>query len=256
MSKPRLDVLLVERGLAETRERAQAFIRAGVVRVGSQLVDKPGAQVAPDAELTVLRDVCPFVSRGGLKLAAALDHFAVDPTDRTALDVGASTGGFTDCLLQRGARSVLAIDVGYNQLDYRLRVDPRVTVLERLNFRRLDELPERERVAAAGADLAVVDVSFISLRLILPVLATVLSAPFDVVALVKPQFEVGVRDVGKGGIVRDADARARSLAGIVAMVDGELRWQVRGTMESPITGTKGNVEFLLHAQSGYSQITV
>lgn len=248
MGKQRLDLLLVEQGLADTRERAQALIRAGEVRVDERLVDKPGTVVREDAALRVLRDPCPYVSRGGLKLAAALDAFGVDPAGRTAIDVGASTGGFTDCLLQRGATRVIAVDVGTNQLDWRIRSDPRVSVHERLNFRLLPELPEHATFAAAGADLAVVDVSFISLRLILPVLGEVLRRPADVVALVKPQFEVGPADVGKGGIVRDAQARERALAGIVAFCAGPLGWPVAGTIESPITGTKGNVEYLLHAR--------
>ncbi|GMV38918.1 MAG: 16S/23S rRNA (cytidine-2'-O)-methyltransferase TlyA [Myxococcales bacterium] len=248
MTRRRLDQLLVERGLAETRERAQGLIRAGEVRVDERLVDKPGTPIKESAVIRVLRDPCPYVSRGGLKLAGALDHFGVDPTGRTALDVGASTGGFTDCLLQRGAARVIAIDVGSNQLDWRIRSDPRVQVHERLNFRLLPESPLHAAIAAAGADLAVVDVSFISLRLILPVLGTVLRRPADVIALVKPQFEVGHAEVGKGGIVRDPAARERALAGIVALCGGHLGWPVAGTMESPITGTKGNVEFLLHAR--------
>jgi 23S rRNA (cytidine1920-2'-O)/16S rRNA (cytidine1409-2'-O)-methyltransferase len=245
--RPRLDLLLVERGLCETRERAQACIRAGEVFVRGQRVDKPGTQIPVDAPVEVRRDVCPYVSRGGLKLAGALSSFGIDPTGRTALDVGASTGGFTDCLLQHGAVRVIAIDVGYNQLDYRLRTDPRVVVMERVNFRRLAELAEREAVLAAEADIAVVDVSFISLRLILPVLDTVLVHPASVIALVKPQFEVGQADVGKGGIVRDVAARERALAEVVAHCEGALGWRVTGRIESPITGTKGNVEYLIHA---------
>lgn len=238
----------MERGLADTRERAQALIRAGEVRVDERLVDKPGTTVRSDAALRVLRDPCPYVSRGGLKLAGALDAFGVDPTGRVAIDVGASTGGFTDCLLQRGATRVVTVDVGTNQLDWRIRSDPRVAVYERLNFRLLPELPQHDAIVAAGADLAVVDVSFISLRLILPVLGRVLRRPADLVALVKPQFEVGQADVGKGGIVRDVEARERSLAGIVAFCEGDLGWPVAGSIESPITGTKGNVEYLIHAR--------
>lgn len=248
MTRQRLDQLLVERGLAETRERAQGLIRAGEVRVDERLVDKPGTQIKDTAVIRVLRDPCPYVSRGGIKLAGALDTFGVDPTGRTAIDVGASTGGFTDCMLQRGAVRVIAIDVGTNQLDWRMRSDPRVQVYEKLNFRLLPELPEHAPVAAASADLAVVDVSFISLRLILPVLDTLLRRPADVIALVKPQFEVGRADVGKGGIVRDVAAREKALTDIVALCTDTLGWAVAGTMESPITGTKGNVEYLLHAR--------
>jgi 23S rRNA (cytidine1920-2'-O)/16S rRNA (cytidine1409-2'-O)-methyltransferase len=247
-AKERLDVLLVERGLAPTREKAQALARAGVVFVGGQRLDKPGTKVSTDAELDVRTDPCPYVSRGGTKLAGALDTFGVDPTGRTAIDVGASTGGFTDCLLQRGAARVVAIDVGTNQLDWRIRSDPRVTVMERTNFRHLLELPARAEVEAARADLAVCDVSFISLTLILPVLSAVLARPADVVTLVKPQFEVGRADVGKGGIVRDPDARRRALERIAAFCSDTLGWTVEATCESPIQGTKGNVEFLLWAR--------
>jgi len=191
----RLDQALVERGLAASRERAQVMVRAGLVRVGGTMTERPDQMVAADQaiELTGARD---YGSRGGEKLAAALDAFAIDPRGRHCLDVGASTGGFTDVLLQRGAERVIAVDVGYGQLAWKLRQDPRVIVLERVNIRRLDQLP-------TSADLAVIDVSFISLRLVLPRVRDLLSPPGDVIALVKPQFEVGKGAVGKGGVVRD-----------------------------------------------------
>jgi len=245
-TRERLDVLLVTRELAPSRERAQVLIRAGVVRVNDAPSDKPGTQVASDARIQILENPIPWVSRGGLKLQGALEEFGVDPTDRTALDIGASTGGFTDVLLHHGAARVLAVDVGYNQLVWKLRNDERVTVLERVNFRKLRELPAWEIVHAAHPTLIVCDVSFISLKLILPVANEVMQHPGDIVTLVKPQFEVGRADVGKGGIVRDVAARERALTDAVALAE-RLGWTVQGTMESPITGTKGNVEYLLHA---------
>ena len=247
-ARERLDVLLVARSLAPSRERAQALIRAGVVRVNDAPAAKPGTQYPSDARIQVLEDPCPWVSRGGLKLAGALETFGVDPTGRVALDIGASTGGFTDVLLHHGARHVVAVDVGYNQLAWKIRSDDRVTVLERVNFRKLPELKEWEIVHEAAPDLVVCDVSFISLSLILPVAAKVMAHPGEIVTLVKPQFEVGREDVGKGGIVRDVAAREAALAGAITLAEG-LGWQVEATMESPIQGTKGNVEYLLHART-------
>ncbi len=194
----------MRRGLAETRARAQALILAGVVDVDGRPGSKPGMTVGPDSRIEVRQAGLPYVSRGGLKLAAALDAWSIDVVDLIALDVGASTGGFTDVLLQRGARRVYALDVGYGQLHYRLRQDPRVVVMERINVRHLEALPERP-------DLAVVDVSFISLRLALPPVFTLLRDEAPIVALVKPQFEAGRDQVGKGGIVRDPAIRARVL---------------------------------------------
>ena len=238
-STRRADHLLVERGLAETRSRAQALILSGRVYSGEVKVEKPGARLDPAAELSV-RETLPYVSRGGMKLQAALDHFGIDPASARCLDVGASTGGFTDCFLQAGAAHVFAVDVGYGQLDWKLRNDVRVTVMERTNFRTIDEeaLPH-------DLDLAAVDVSFISLRLILPRLAAFLKEGGSAVALIKPQFEAGRKQVGKGGIVRDRMVREDAVRGVLeaAARDGFI---CRGTMESPIKGAGGNVEYLAH----------
>ena len=233
----RLDQALVARGLVPSRQRAQAMVRAGLVRVGGALADRPDQLVDPDVSID-LDHVKTYVSRGGDKLAAALDAFGIDPAGRVCLDVGASTGGFTDLLLQRGAARVIAVDVGYGQLDFRLRQDPRVTVLERVNIRHLDRLP-------VPADLAVIDVSFISLRLVLPRVRDLLSPPCDVVALVKPQFEVGKGAVGKGGVVRDPDHHRQVLIDIRKFAEGS-GYEVTGEIPSPIVGAKGNREFLLH----------
>jgi len=233
----RLDQALVERGLVTSRERAQAMVRAGLVRVAGAPTERPDQLVAADQpiEITGARD---YVSRGGEKLAAALDAFAVDPRHRTCLDVGASTGGFTDVLLQRGAERVIAVDVGYGQLAWSLRQDPRVTVIERVNIRHLEQLPQ-------PADLAVIDVSFISLRLVLPRVRELLRPPGDVVALVKPQFEVGKGAVGKGGVVRDP-AQHDQVLNELRRFAAEIGYQVAGQIPSPVLGTKGNREFLLY----------
>lgn len=237
MDKQRLDSLLVARGLVDSREQARTLIMAGDVLVNDTPVTKPGQMVAVDATVR-LRSGLPYVSRGGLKLAAALDAFALDPTGWVAADVGASTGGFTDCLLQRGAAHVYAIDVGYGQLAWRLRQDSRVTVIERTNVRHLSALPD-----AALVDLAVIDVSFISLRLVLPAVARFLRPDGCVVALIKPQFEAGRASVGKGGVVKDPQVHRRVLHDLLswALAQG---WSVEGLVRSPITGPKGNVEFL------------
>ena len=245
--RTRLDVLLVERGLVPSRERARALILAGQVRVEGQPATKAGASVSPDAAVLVLAPEQPYVSRGGLKLAAALDAFGIEVQGRQALDIGASTGGFTDVLLQRGATRVLAIDVGHGQLDWRLRNDPRVIVIERLNARALtpDQLPPGARLF----DIVTIDVSFISLRHILPVVPPLLAPGADVIALVKPQFEAGRAEVGKGGIVRDPEVQARAVEGIAAAAD-TLGLTRSGQVESPITGMEGNREFLLHLRVG------
>ncbi|NOT60280.1 MAG: TlyA family RNA methyltransferase [Acidobacteria bacterium] len=240
MTKPkkeRLDKLLVERGLVETRAKAQALILAGQVFSDLQRLDKAGQLVAIDAPLTI-KETMPYVSRGGFKLAAALDQFAVDVTDKVCLDIGASTGGFTDCLLQRGAARITALDVGHGQLDWRLRNDPRVTVREHVNARYLKPEDFAERFA-----LVVMDVSFISLTKILPALPALLADEAVVITLVKPQFEVGRDEVGKGGIVRDAAAQQRVVQEICACAES-LNWQTRGVMDSPILGMDGNKEFL------------
>jgi len=238
-----LDVVLVERGLVASRDRARAMILAGQIRVDGQPVTKAGAPVPDTAQVTVETPDHPYVGRGGIKLAHALDVFGVEAHGRTALDVGASTGGFTDALLQRGARRVVALDVGHGQLDWKLRSDSRVFVLERINARTLtpDQLP----AAMLPFDIATVDVSFISLRQILPALPPLLARDADVIALVKPQFEAGREEVGKGGIVRDPDVQARVVKDVTAAAEG-LGFHRAGMVESPITGVEGNREFLLH----------
>ncbi len=245
MTSPRrrLDVLLVERGLAASRERARALIIAGQVRIDGRPAPKAGTLVSPDALVTVSAPDHPYVSRGGLKLSAALDAFAIDVSGRTALDIGASTGGFTDVLLQRGAKRVLALDVGYGQLDWRLRNDARVIVMERVNARALtaDQLPPDLR----SFDIVTVDVSFISLRHILPVIPPLLGVAGDVLVLVKPQFEAGRGEVGKGGIVRDPRIHRRVIDEVTSVAD-TLGLKRIGVIESPIAGMEGNREFLLH----------
>jgi len=235
----RADLALVEQGLVPSREKARALILAGEVLAGDRPVDKAGDLVDEGAELRLRSAPMPYVSRGGLKLAHALDTFAVDPRGLVALDVGASTGGFTDCLLQRGAARVYCVDVGQGQLDWKIASDPRVRVLDRVNIRVAppDLLPER-------ADLIVIDVSFISLRLVLPALLALGKPGAPLIALVKPQFEVGRADVGKGGIVRDDTARARALAEVRAAA-AAAGYTVGADTVSPITGGNGNVEFLL-----------
>lgn len=235
--KERLDKLLVERGLVETRTRAQALILAGQVFSQGVRLDKAGQEVPVEIELTI-REPLAYVSRGGLKLAAALDHFQLDPVGRSCLDIGASTGGFTDCLLQRGAVHVTALDVGHGQIDWRLRQDPRVEVRENVNARYLQpaDFPDR-------FDLIVIDVSFISLKRILPALPPLLRSNGKVVALIKPQFEVGRHEVGRGGIVRDAAAQARVVEEI-RLAAASLHLVCQGVLDSPILGADGNREFL------------
>jgi len=236
-------VLLVERGLAASRERARALILAGQVQVNGQPATKAGTLVAGGSTVTLSVPDHPYVSRGGMKLVAALDAFGIDVAGRLALDIGASTGGFTDVLLQRGATKVVALDVGYGQLDWKLRTDSRVTVLERLNARTLsaDQLPDDTRVFG----IITADVSFISLRLILPSIPPLLAPGGDVVVLVKPQFEAGRDEIGKGGIVRDAEVHARVVEEVTAAAD-TLGLERAGLIESPIAGMEGNREFLLH----------
>ena len=239
----RLDALLVDRGLVPSRERARALILAGSVHVNGQPVSKAGTAVAVDADVTITAPDHPYVGRGGLKLAHALDTFGIAVAGRTALDIGASTGGFTDALLQRGAARVVALDVGHGQLDWKIRNDPRVDVIERMNARTLTstDLPP----GRVPFDIVTIDVSFISLRLILPVVPPLLSDGGDVVALVKPQFEAGRGEVGKGGIVRDAVVHARVLQEVTDAADALGLGRV-STTESPIAGMEGNREFLLH----------
>lgn len=251
MKKTRLDLLLVERGLVASRERARALILAGDVRVDGQVAGKAGMPVPDDAEIALAAPDHPYVSRGGLKLAHALDVFGIDVTGRVALDIGASTGGFTDVLLQRGAARVVALDVGHGQLDWRIRTDPRVVVLERTNARALSvaDLPE----GVQGFDIITMDVSFISLRHILPVVPPLLTAHADIVALVKPQFEARRGEVGKGGILRDDRVRERVIEEVAAAADtlGLVR---RAAVESPVTGMEGNREFLMHFQQASGDV--
>ncbi len=239
VTKQRLDRLIVARGLLESRAIAQRFIRAGEVLVNGQLVDKPGTSVATEADIT-LKAKPRFVGRGGEKLAAALERFTVDVAGKVAADVGASTGGFTDCLLQHGTARVYAIDVGYGQLAWTLRQDERVIVMERTNARYLESLPE-------PMDLIVSDVSFISLRLIYTTavhwLKTDTSEPRDVISLIKPQFEAGPENVGKGGVVRDPVIHRQVLEQVITMMDA-LGLALQGLMASPLIGPAGNIEFL------------
>lgn len=242
-SKSRLDALLVARGLAETRTKAAALVLAGVVYSGARRLEKPGTPIADDIPIEVRGAPHPYVSRGGLKLAHGLDQFSIPVEGRLGLDVGASTGGFTDVLLKRGARRVYAVDVGYGQLDIKLRNDPRVVVLERTNARHLTtkEIPE-------PVDLIVCDASFIGLRLVLPAAMTLAANGAHLVALIKPQFEVGKDRVGKGGIVRDAALHEEVCATISAWFAEQSSWRVLGLTPSPIEGAEGNKEFLIAAQ--------
>src|SRR5512136_114673 len=241
MAKIRLDQLLVQRGLVESRERGQRLIMAGEVLVNDRVADKPGQPIAADAVIRI-KEPLPYVSRGGFKLAAALDRFPIPIEHAICADVGASTGGFTDCLLQRGAARVYAIDVGYGQLDWKLRNDARVVVMDRTNARYVESLPE-------PIGLAVVDASFISLRLILPAVLKWLRAEAHIIALVKPQFEAGRGRVGKGGVVRDPQVHADVLRSI-AQAAQDLGCSAIDLMRSPIEGPAGNVEFLIWLRPG------
>ncbi|HSZ83048.1 MAG TPA: TlyA family RNA methyltransferase [Polyangia bacterium] len=242
-ARVRADLAVVEQGLAPSREKARALILAGEVLAGDRPVDKAGDLVEAKAELRLRSAPMPYVSRGGLKLAHALDVFGVDPRGLIALDVGASTGGFTDCLLQRGAARVHCVDVGHGQLDWKIASDARVRVYDRVNIRTMDP-----GIVAERAELVVIDVSFISLRLVLPALPSFARPGAPVVALVKPQFEVGRANIGKGGIVRDDVARAQSLVDVRAAAEA-LGFAALGDTTSPITGGKGNIEYLLHLRA-------
>ncbi|MDA0220676.1 MAG: TlyA family RNA methyltransferase [Proteobacteria bacterium] len=238
--RSRIDQLLVERGLAESRTRAQALIMAGLVYAGEKRLEKPGQTIDPEAEIEVRGRDHPWVSRGGLKLDHALEAFAIDVTGMIALDLGASTGGFTDVLLSRGAAKVYAVDVGHGQLAWSLRQDERVVVLEKTNVRALtaEQIPEAPAILVA-------DLSFISIMLALPA-AMALAAPGALlVSLIKPQFEAGADQVGKGGIVRDPAVHAAVCATVRAWLKDEMGWQVLGLTESPVAGTDGNREFLI-----------
>jgi 23S rRNA (cytidine1920-2'-O)/16S rRNA (cytidine1409-2'-O)-methyltransferase len=243
MAKVRLDQLVADRGLAESRAKAQAIILAGHVYVAGNRVDKAGTLVPGDAAIEVRGEASRYVSRGGIKLEGALDAFAVDPSGRRCVDLGASTGGFTDCLLQRGAASVAAVDVGYGQLAHKLRVDPRVLVLERTNAKTL----EPEQVGGL-AELVVVDASFIGLGKLMPAIARVLAPDGELVALVKPQFEAGKEEVSRGrGVIRDPEVRAKAIEGVVAELS-EAGFEVIAQCDSTLPGPKGNVEAFVHAR--------
>jgi len=239
MKKQRLDVVLVERGLVDTRSKAQSLIMARRVLVNGQFVDKAGATVAEDDEVRVAELEHPWVGRGGMKLAHAIRELGIDVTGRVCADIGASTGGFTDVMLQHGAARVYAIDVGYGQLDVSLRNDPRVINREKVNARYLQPENFEEPV-----EFVSIDVSFISLKLVLPAVAGFLQG--ELVALIKPQFEVGKHEVGKGGIVREPEKRQAAVEGVVACAQ-DLGFDVKGVIESPVKGAEGNVEFLMYA---------
>ena len=240
-NKKRLDVLLVEQMYAETRSKAQAIIMAGLVYVNGQKADKAGMSFDADtAQIEVRGQACPYVSRGGLKLEKALRDFHVDPTGFVCSDSGASTGGFTDCLLQQGAKKVFAIDVGYGQLDWKIRSDPRVVVMERTNIRYVT--PEQ---LGEPLDLSVIDVSFISLKIVLPTIKTLLRETGQVLCLIKPQFEAGKEKVGKKGVVREPETHKEVLDNFVQLAD-ELGFAILGLTFSPVKGPEGNIEFLGH----------
>jgi 23S rRNA (cytidine1920-2'-O)/16S rRNA (cytidine1409-2'-O)-methyltransferase len=237
--KKRIDILVVEQGLAKSRQQAQAFILAGKVSVNGSIVDKVGTKIPVRAALTICGNKMPYVSRGGVKLEAALNHFQLTVSGLQCLDLGASTGGFTDCLLQRGASTVICVDVGYGQLDWKLRNDPRVTILERTNIRYLqpDALPYR-------VDLVTIDVSFISLRIVVPAVLKFLKSGGWIIALIKPQFEVGKGAVGKGGVIRDP-RQHQTVVEDLSLFFQNLGLKVQGVVPSPILGPKGNKEFLM-----------
>jgi len=237
----------VERSLAPSRERARAYILAGRVLVNEQKVDKPGTTVAGDAAVRLLGDDMPYVSRGGLKLAAALEHWKISIKGRACLDVGASTGGFSDCLLQHGAAHVTAVDTGFGQIAMKLRNDPRMRLMERTNARLLDVGALAANKGEQELSLLAMDVSFISATLLLEPVLEAAPALTEAVVLVKPQFEAGREHVGKGGIVRDSHAHQLAVAKVADCLRG-LGWKVAGTIDSPITGAEGNKEFLLYAK--------
>ncbi len=241
--KIRLDQLLVDRGLVESKSRAQALIMAGLVYSGEKRLDKPGLSLAEDTEIDVRGQDHPWVSRGGLKLAKAIESFPIDPAGKIAIDVGASTGGFTDVLIQNAAAKVYAVDVGQGQLAWKLRQDPRVVVLEKTNARHLtaEQIPD-------PIDLVVCDASFIGLEIVLPAALALTKPQAWLAALIKPQFEVGKGRVGKGGVVREPELHKEVCDRIEAWVGGLPGWTVRGIVESPIKGPEGNIEFLIAAE--------
>lgn len=240
MAKERIDKLLVERGLVESRQKAQALILAGQVLANEQLIDKVGHKIDISLPLRIKGEKLPFVSRSGLKLAAALKTFQIDVTNKLCLDIGASTGGFTDCLLQNNAKHVVALDVGHNQLDWRIRQDSRVTVIENVNARYLSQ-----KDFPYLFEVITIDVSFISLTKILPVVPELITNPADIITLIKPQFEVGPQEVGKGGIVADINKHKRVIKEVILNAQ-ELSLSCLGLLASPITGMDGNQEFLAY----------
>lgn len=240
MSKERIDVLLVEKGFFESREKAKASIMAGVVYVDEQKVDKAGEEVAIDSKIEVRENICPYVSRGGLKLEKAVNSFGVELSGKVCMDIGASTGGFTDCMLQNGAVKVFSVDVGYGQFAWKLRQDPRVVCMERTNIRYVTDEQIGEKL-----DFASIDVSFISLTKVLPVAFNLLKDDGEVVALIKPQFEAGREQVGKKGVVRDSAVHKEVIEKVIAF-SRELGFCVKNLSFSPIKGPEGNIEFLLY----------
>jgi 23S rRNA (cytidine1920-2'-O)/16S rRNA (cytidine1409-2'-O)-methyltransferase len=240
MRKERLDKLMVEKGLVPSREKAQALIMIGGVKVNGQVMRKPGQKIREDALIEILQPPCPYVSRGGVKLEGAIKGFGINVEGKVCLDVGASTGGFTDCLLQHGAKRVYAVDVGWGQLHWKLRNDPRVICLEKRNIRYLpkEEIPEE-------VDLVTIDTSFISLKLVIPAVLKFLKEKAEILALIKPQFEVGKGEVGKGGVVRDSEKHKRVIEEI-RIFSQNLGLHPVGVIESPILGPKGNKEFFIY----------
>ena len=258
MPKRRLDNLLLERGIVQSRERAKGLILSGDVRVNGNPVNKAGTLIDENAEIEITKDI-PYVSRGGLKLEKAIKEFNINVKDKVAIDVGASTGGFTDCLIQYGAKKVYAVDVGYGQLAWKLRNDPRVVIIERKNIRYIKPSDIRPplsplllkegkgEVFAELADIATIDVSFISLKLVLPVVKNLLKENGEIIALIKPQFEVGRGEVGKGGIVKDEEKHKKVISEIKSFAI-DSGFKVLNVTKSPIAGQKGNVEFLIYLQ--------
>ena len=238
--KKRLDVLMVEKGLEQSRERAKALIMSGIVYVGGQKAESPGQSYPEDSGIEVRGKKLPFVSRGGLKLQKAIEYFGIDPKDKVVMDIGASTGGFTDCLLQHGAKKVYAVDVGYGQLAWSIRTDPRVVCMERCNIRYVT--PEQ---IGEPLDMAVTDVSFISLKLVLPVAKSLMHGNGEAVALIKPQFEAGKEKVGKKGVVRDPKVHQEVIQEILDFSKG-IGFGIKGLTFSPIKGPEGNIEFLVY----------
>lgn len=246
MKKERIDVLLTQLGHFSSRENAKRAVMAGLVLVDQQRIDKPGEKVPVEANITVKGSVCPYVSRGGFKLEKAIKTFNIDLTDKTIIDIGASTGGFTDCALQHGAKLSYAVDVGYNQLDWKMRQDERVICMERTNFRYMTP----EDLKYGIPEFSCIDVSFISLKIIFPVLKQLLAKEGEIVALIKPQFEAGKDQVGKKGIVRDSKVHIKVIQDILDYITA-LELSVLGLTYSPIKGGEGNIEFLVHI--GYKE---